>query len=135
MENIIFWRHQLPGALYSVGKNNSTRVDEGKKCSSILAIKTNARTVRSGEGVEESCLFSDSGLSELRLGTRRRRKSANYLASELSGPVSDRCPVVKQQLCLFACCTSLPSTVRCGIHLVSPQARSTKQRQLLLLSK
>ena len=31
MENYIFWRHQLPTALYSAGKHNSTRVGEGTK--------------------------------------------------------------------------------------------------------
>ena len=48
-------RQLFPRALYSVGKhNNSTRVDEGRKCRIILAIKTKARTVVGRGGGYES---------------------------------------------------------------------------------
>ena len=65
-------RHQLlPRALNSVGKQNSTRVDEGRKCRNLLAIKTKARTV---VGRGEKSLLCDPG-SELRLWRERDRSA------------------------------------------------------------
>ena len=49
------------------GKNNSMQIDEGRKGSSLLAIKIKARTV---VGRGKKSLFSDLG-SELRLGMER----------------------------------------------------------------
>ena len=56
---------------YGVGKHNSTRVDETRKCWIILAIKTKARTVM-GRG--EKSLLSDPG-PEVRVG--REKEKAN----------------------------------------------------------
>ena len=42
---IFFSGHQLPRALNSVVENDSTRVDEGRNCCNILAIKMKALTV------------------------------------------------------------------------------------------
>ena len=67
-------RHNLPRALYSVGEHYSTRADEGRKCCTLLEIKTKWRTV-AGRG--EKSLLSDPG-SELRLerekGTEKLRR-------------------------------------------------------------
>ena len=59
----------LCGALYTVGKHNSTRVDEGRECSSPFAIKMKARTVVGREG---ESLLSDPE-SEFRLGKEKEK--------------------------------------------------------------
>ena len=65
--------HHLPRALYSVGKHNSTRVDEARKCRILLLIKKKTRA-KVGMG-EEKSLLSDPG-SELRLGREKEEEKA-----------------------------------------------------------
>ena len=55
----------------SVGKHSSTRVDEGRKCSSLARDKMKARAVVMGSG--KNSLPSDRGLSCV-LGGRGRKK-------------------------------------------------------------
>ena len=61
-------KDQLLRALSSVGRYNSTRADEGRKCRIILAIKIKVRTV---VGRGEKSPLPDPG-SELLLGGRAR---------------------------------------------------------------
>ena len=61
-------RDQLLRAPSSVGRYNSTRVDEGRKCWLLLAIKMKARAE---VGREEEGLVCDPG-SELMLGGSAR---------------------------------------------------------------
>ena len=64
-------RNQLLRAPSRVGWHDSTRIDEGRKCWSLLAIQTEARTV---VGEEESPL-SDPG-SEPRLGREKEKDNS-----------------------------------------------------------
>ena len=73
MSVFVFQIHQLPRALYSVGKHNSTPVDEeGKKAKFFPAMKTKARTVVGTGGKSPLC----DPRSELRLGRENEKETA-----------------------------------------------------------
>ena len=67
-----------------------------------------------------TCVRADSKRHKLRVAELQHRNH-EYLAERATA-----CPGASHGPCLLACPTSLTSTVPCGIHLVVPQARSTK---------
>ena len=60
-------------------KHNSTRVDEGRKCCTLLAIEAKARTV---VGRVEKSLLSNHG-SEIRLGKEKKKQNSAKIIHEM----------------------------------------------------